>query len=777
MLKQYRRSVMASFGSKGETLETLQDLIKTAKILPQIRFNVSDWEPSSLKAAIEKKGWQNTPLIVRSSAQQEDGLESSLAGHFVSVPNIQNIDDLYQAVDRVISSYGKVSKGDQVFIQPMLQSIKMSGVAFSSDPTTGAPYWVINYDDESGSTDSVTSGTTNALKVYYAHKNKKVKHPERLSDIIGMLEELESHFDGSPLDVEFAITKTGELFLLQVRPLAIKKGVIPIENHSKAISNIESKLSELGKKHPFLHGEKGMFGIMPDWNPAEIIGVRPRPLALSLYKEIITDSIWAYQRDNYGYRNLRSFPLLIHLQGLPYIDVRVSFNSFITSDLEDTLAEKLVNYYLRSLEKAPHLHDKVEFEILYSCYTLDLQERLQALKQEGFTESEIGQLSDSLRSLTNRIIDPHQGLCSQDLEKIAKLEKRYTEIENESLDPVSKIYWLLEDCKRYGTLPFAGIARAGFIAMQFLKSLESVGILSSHEIEDFLASLSSVCSEMQQDRGSLSKKEFLEKYGHLREGTYDILSPRYDEKPNYYFDWSHPPSSIPPKSFSLTLAQMKRIERALDQHGLNHNVISLFEFIKSAIEGREYSKFAFTRNLSEVLRLIGLLGREYGLSPEECSYIDIHDIKNLYSCSGDIETALHTSISKGKNSHSYTKEILLPPLITDPTDVWSFNLHQTEPNYITLKRATGDVVDSSSKNLSGRIVMIPSADPGYDWIFTRPIAGLITMYGGVNSHMAIRAAEVGIPAVIGAGEVLYHRYSQAKILEIDCENKTVRIIQ
>ena len=47
---------------------------------------------------------------------------------------------------------------------------------------------------------------------------------------------------------------------------------------------------------------------MPDWNPAEMIGIRPRPLALSLYQNLITDSTWAYQRDNYGYRNVRGFP-------------------------------------------------------------------------------------------------------------------------------------------------------------------------------------------------------------------------------------------------------------------------------------------------------------------------------------------------------------------------------------------------------------------------------------------------------------------------------------
>lgn len=84
---------------------------------------------------------------------------------------------------------------------------------------------------------------------------------------------------------------------------------------------------------------------MTDWNPAEMMGVYPKPLALSLYREIITGSVWAYQRDNYGYRNLRSFPLMIEFGGIPYIDVRVSFNSFVPAELEEELSDKLVNYY------------------------------------------------------------------------------------------------------------------------------------------------------------------------------------------------------------------------------------------------------------------------------------------------------------------------------------------------------------------------------------------------------------------------------------------------
>ncbi|MCB9092555.1 MAG: phosphoenolpyruvate synthase [Halobacteriovoraceae bacterium] len=770
---------MISFTSKAKTLELLEKLLKTAKVLPQIRLSTNEWKPASLKEAIKKKGWENIPLIVRSSKQQEDSFGSSLAGHFVSIGNLQNPEEVCKAVEKVISSYKMVSEEDQVFIQPFLQSIKISGVAFSKDPTTGAPYWIINYDDKSGSTNSITSGITNA-KVYYSYRYKKIKHSKLFSQIIKMMEELENYFNECPLDVEFAITEEDKLFLLQVRPLIVRNETVPSKEHLKIMCNIENKLTELNKKHPYVYGKKSIWGIMPDWNPAEIIGVRPRPLALSLYKEIITDNIWAYQRDKYGYRNLRSFPLLVHLQGIPYIDVRVSFNSFIPSNLNNFLAEKLVNYYLNKLEKNPHLHDKVEFEIVYSCYTLDLQERLKPLKKEGFSQEEIDQLKDSLHSLTNRIIDLKTGLCSKDLSTITKLKKSYEEIQKADLDVISKIYWLLEDCKRYGTLPFAGIARSAFIAIQFLNSFKSTGILSSIEINEFLSSLNSICSEIKQDRIKLSKKNFLEKYGHLREGTYDITSPRYDEKPDYYFDWNYVPyEGHSKKRFSLTRIQIKQIERILYEHNLNHNAISFFEFIKSSIEGREYSKFIFTRNLSEVLRLIKILGNQHGFSPEECSYIDIQDIKNLYSYSGDIKKTIQNSIYKGKKKYSYTKKLLLPTLITNPNNIWSYNVHQTEPNYITLKKAVGKVWNTKSLNrhITGKIVAIPSADPGYDWIFSYPIAGFITMYGGVNSHMAIRSAELGIPAIIGIGEALYQRYSQAKVIKIDCENKTIRIIQ
>ena len=71
-------------------------------------------------------------------------------------------------------------------------------------------------------------------------------------------------------------------------------------------------------------------------------------------------------------------------------------------------------------------------------------------------------------------------------------------------------------------------------------------------------------------------------------------------------------------------------------------------------------------------------------------------------------------------------------------------------------------------DLSKKIILIENADPGFDWIFSHKIKGLITKYGGANSHMAIRCAEFGLPAAIGCGERTFETLKQAAIMELDC---------
>ncbi len=766
------------FSTKAGTLALLQGRLKSARISPLARFMVTDWrqDPGSCLARVSSS-LNAARWIVRSSCRQEDGAAKSNAGVFLTLLNVSAI-ELENAVERVIASYGEAADADEVLIQPMLQNVMRSGVAFSHDPNTCAPYRVVNWS-EGPDTGSVTGG--HGGRTWQGAALSPVMPPPELTGVVALLNELLTLFGGVPLECEFAVTRevdTQVLWLLQVRPLVLSVASETPQTQAQRLGLVVEKVKRGMRSHPFLMGRRTVYGVMPDWNPAEIIGIRPKPLALSLYRELVTDAIWAYQRHNYGYRNLRSFPLMPHFFGLPYIDVRLSFNSFIPADLDDRLAGRLVDHYIDRLLAEPTLHDKVEFEIVFSCYTLDLPQRIERLAEAGFLEKECAAITDSLRRLTNRIVHPQNGLWRADAAKLETLNARREALLVSDADPLERIYWLLEDAKRYGTLPFAGLARAGFVAVQMLRSLVSVGVFSTADYDAFMASISTVSSQLGRDRAMLDKATFLARYGHLRPGTYDILSPRYDEAPELYFDWSrHPPAPEPTKPFALTLPQMREIACLLEAHDLHPDVVGLFDFLQAGIELRELAKFHFTRNLSDALSLTAACGEQWGFSREDMSFCDIAALQELHVAAADPRDVLTHAIEQGKARYSETMAVALPPVIASPEDVWAFERPETAPNFITQKQVTAPVVGCEKRErLAGAIVCIPNADPGFDWLFACSIAGLITAWGGTNSHMAIRAGELGLPAVIGAGEVLYQRWSQATRLHLDCAGRRVEVL-
>ncbi len=770
-----------TFHTKAETLEDLAKGLISARILPLRHFSVAEWraDPAAVLAELSRESWGGGPLIVRSSAAGEDSVAGSEAGKYLSIQGVEP-SALAEAIERVAASYHsdeRVAQGDRVLVQPMLADVTLSGVAFTRDPSTGAPTLVVNAC-AGGNTAAVTGGGAEASWCHHHWLDGPEAIAPTIKALTALARELIVLCGTDALDIEFAVTAVGALYLLQVRPLLLAAGAVDRTTHGERLHAIIHRVAEAMQPHPFLHGSRTVFGIMPDWNPAEMIGIRPSPLALTLYRELITDSIWAYQRHNYGYKNLRSFPLLISFHGLPYIDVRVSFNSFLPRDLDGAVSERLVDYYIERLLARPALHDKVEFEIVFSAYTFDLDQRLAALADYGFNSAEIATLTDELRRLTNRIINRQTGLWQSDSQKLVVLEERRDRLLASDLAPAEKIYWLLEDCKRYGTLPFAGLARAGFIAVQILRSLVVVGVLTADEMAAFMRGLDTVGTELAEDAARLDREAFLDKYGHLRPGTYDIRSPRYDEAPDLYGIGLSPGSTVPSLGqFSLSLRQIRRIEALLREHGLETDVVGLFDFLQAAIEGREKAKFIFTRNLSDALALLTDLGGKLGFGRDDLAYADIAVIREMRASSEPVEALLARSIAAGRERHAVTRSLTLPSVITAPSDVWSFRMQDSEPNFITLGQVRAEVRGASEGGLHDHIVCIPSADPGYDWIFSQGIAGLITAFGGANSHMAIRAAELGIPAVIGAGEMNFRRWSAARMLAIDCANRKVEILR
>lgn len=786
------------FVSKAETLRFLSSALKNARILSIATVTYQQWQtspPSCLTTLLSSFTLSSvtpvfdSPVIARSSSFSEDTLTESAAGKYLSILDIMDNSSLINAITQIFESYGdELSPESQVLIQPQLVDIKRCGVIFTRDPNNGGYYNVVNYDG-SGDTESVTSGYGDSQVVeYWLHGGERSLIGWR-KRVASLLSELQQLFPDTVLDIEFAFDNNDELYVFQVRPLlstaAMQQNTLTLEQISAQITQLGKKVQQLSKPHPHLLGDKAIFANMPDWNPAEMIGTRPKPLALSLYKNLITDNTWAYQRHQYGYRDLRSFPLLISLGNSPFINVRVSFNSFIPKVIDECLAEKLVNFYLDELGQKPHLQDKVEFDIVLSCYSFDMQQRCLPLRHSGFTATEITQLVTALKTLTSDVIEPTTGLLAADINKLDQLQKRFDAVQQSDLNTIEVIYWLIEDCKRYGTLPFAGIARAGFIAKQLLDSLVAENLLSEQRAQSFLSSLHTVSGQFVDDSQVMTDSEFFTTYGHLRPGTYDIESLRYDEMPELvrqrpmHLDmelsaWSENYHHL--GEFALTKTERSAISVAIKQHQLAFTVDELFGFMRQAMEGRERAKFLFTRNVSEVLKRVTELGESKGFTRESLAYLDIHDLLGLYSSTQSTTHTFATSIHKNQSYYTLCSAINLPPVLVSANDVFCFQLPKSQPNFITLQTAFGEVCDDLSVNLKGKIVFIPAADPGFDWIFSHNIAGLVTMYGGVNSHMAIRAGELSIPAIIGAGETLYERWKKSSLLKLDCQAKQVDML-
>jgi phosphohistidine swiveling domain-containing protein len=711
--------------------------------------------------------------IVRSSASDEDGHISN-AGKYQSMLDVSS-EKIDSAVREVLKSYEIVSLSDQVFVQPMLTNVLCSGVVFTKDPNTGSNYFVINVYKGTDTT-AITSGAKEGeLHVVQWQESGSDDYLLSLGylDLVKLVKRVMYELNNDSLDIEFSLTKNG-IYLLQVRKLNAAQSSVSRDEHLSLLNEVREKVSATQNHNPFLLGGTSYLGIMPDWNPAELIGIRPQQLSRTLFKDLITDSIWTYERGNLGYRNVRGVPLLIDLAGQPYIDVRASLNSLIPAALDDSLAEKLCNSYLDILKSDPRLHDKLESEVSIPNYVFDLDARLEALPVI-FTPVEKNSIKRSLIELTRNIISENPYGLSKILEKHKPLTNRYYQIVSSDLDSVSKIYWLLEDCKRYGTLPFTGVARLAFIATTLVNSLIEIGILSAKEVSEFWMSIPSVTSNMLQDFHELQIDFFLATYGHLRPGTFDIRIPSYAESPNTYFKTANKSGDFSRATNNITEHLINKIDRANLLQDLQISGRDLVGFVTRSVQARESVKFDFTRNVSTILDLVAKCGVEHGLTRNQMAQSDIQTFVKAYRESLDLKKQLLLDIKRGEEITRASNSIWLPPLILGSTDIGCFQVPPLTPNFVSQKTVTGHsiYVSTGDMPLDGKIVLIESADPGFDWIFLRRITGLITCYGGANSHMAVRSKELNIPAAIGVGAATFESLKKSNVIFLDCVNKRI----
>ena len=695
-------------------------------------------------------------IIIRSNSSKEDTDETSSAGKFLSIGPIDknDISIIKKSWNEVLQSYEKDDNNTVIF-QDYVDGAKSVSVLTSYKVGTDSPYRTFStyYGSQ---TDAVTSGRYNKIKNFFIHRSLD-NLPEKFKEYYKFFKiqnQLENLFGNKQLDIEIVTDQKEEPLLLQVRPLmgkVIKKEPIMVER--SVIDENVKRYKELIPTTDDRFGTNQIYSNMSDMNPAEMIGKKPDNIAFSLYRFMFTDTTWNKQRGEFGYRIYSGGKLMELFNNVAYINVNHSLNSFLTRNIKNETCEKIINYQLNKLETYPHLHDSIEFDISRSSYTFETDEKFGEEYKNIIDREEIIQWHHDLieiDSFNSSTLDRNNEII---LDAFSKLDDSFQYLDKENIKFV----------RDNMALPFTHHSRLGFVYFAQLNNFLKNGVINEEEKQNLLLSVNSISTKMKQDAyrvktGDISLNDFLIIYGHVRAGNYNLSSSNL--KSNISFAESLINTSNEPiPSEPLKIDIFKKIDDYFNLNKISYTSENWVEMFQLAVSTRENSKFYYTKGIDGILNEI----EEKDISDRELFQLLDFEYNDMNTFNQKIE------------------DTLMPDVITSSDDFYAYEEMNKDGNYIGQGTVTGEIlfldgIENNRNNLDNKIIVIPAADPGWDWIFNYKIKSLITEFGGPNSHMAIRCAEHNIPAILGIGEKNFSAILNSKNLVVDFSNENFTIL-
>lgn len=210
-----------------------------------------------LTAELQVRLTAGVPYVVRSSAPGEDGTEASFAGQFDSVLECRSAESVARAIRQVWASLfgervlryashrGVVPRGMAVLVQRQVESA-VSGVMFTRDPRNLARnVLVVEYC--AGLGEKLVAGQINPGRILIDRDDGTViqvqsaetpvvwdsESPRISGSLRDTANRLEALF-GGPQDVEWSVDTSGNLYMLQSRPITAVAGVQEYEAWTNA---------------------------------------------------------------------------------------------------------------------------------------------------------------------------------------------------------------------------------------------------------------------------------------------------------------------------------------------------------------------------------------------------------------------------------------------------------------------------------------------------------------------------------------------------------------
>jgi phosphohistidine swiveling domain-containing protein len=696
--------------------------------------------------AIRKK--HQFPLFaVRSSALSEDSAQTSFAGEFETILNVQTDDEIFAAIDQVyrstesdrVKTYSSVHGIDSshqiaIVIQLMIKA-EISGVLFTADPITGSRSQMIgNYVYGLG--EQLVSGETNAHSFTLKRPRGTYRGASELRKFAYTLYKLAIQLEKEeniPQDLEWAVAN-GKLYLLQARPIT-----------TLSPGNLDTY-----EWNDTFHGDF----IWTSTNVGEAIPDVMTPMTWSLLRKLDLEA-----------NLIPGHYLSGNICGRSYTNIS-QFFSVIKAFGIDPRSEKVSAMF--------DAFGEIPSEMEIPLYPFSKRELIQQMTPKLIRY--VSKLRQGLKNL-DLYLEKTPNWCLQTTEKVklAKTEQALLQIWQTELDPYQSGIWF--------ALLAAGNRSSSFSSPLSAKLSKLVGkedanlLLSNLRQESGLASLGPVVGISDVIKGKMSREDYLQKYGHRGPHEFELSIPHPAEEKDWLETQIKEYLKAEIDVDQLLHKQQIQYEEAFTRfkkryprkrNWLKRQLAKASK--KAAI--REAARSEFIR-VHRVNRFFLLRAAELTGLKEDVFFLYLDELLSILA--GEKSSAL---VHLPKRKASYEKYKTLPPLPSlirgrfdpfqwaqDPNrrlDYYDASLPLKTDSNETLNGFAGAagriegrvrVVATPEEGkalLPGEILVTSTTNVGWTPLFPKA-AAIITDVGAPLSHAAIVARELGIPAVVGCG--------------------------
>ncbi|WP_415061794.1 PEP/pyruvate-binding domain-containing protein [Bdellovibrio sp.] len=687
--------------------------------------------------------WENQgafPVAVRSSASGEDSPDFSYAGQFVTLLHIATKKDLcaaiktcFQAVHRTASQayashFERAEIPMHVLIQRMINS-QFSGVFFSMDPRAENSSWLVEVVEGQG--EQLVSGQVTPFR-FSAGKDSAAParwKKEYLEQVVHWGQEVEKTF-GYKVDMEWAIDQEGRFWILQSRPIT-------------AHAAPSSRRKVLDQEWQRVRSSYPQESIWDGHTFAEWTGI-PTELTFDIWQRTFQEGqAFDLALKSIGYEGLGhqvpEFSLLDRVYGRAYLNLK---------SMEPV-------YFGRSpyrLVPNPRPHLEFDWKKLTPSVMLRAPLGLTKMLQVAW------KIQTGRSELAQKALSYVKSPAFSKMDSFALFEQN----KNLSLNEQQKK--LKELCEAFSKDYLQGTFLITLLIESTTQGLfalleKDLGKERASETVHLLTGegLQTVASRMYQELSQIEDSDekwqsFLSRYGHRGVGELELSHPRWLETTKPHLKKSKSVralSSEGSKIFDELLPQLSTIRRPVFKQE--------WQDLQKLMQVREEIKMELMKPYAQIRWLALAIAEKVKLGADIFWFkldevLSLRDTQNLES--------LQALARERKQTAHHLKSVDLPMLFSlqELRDVLDETKSQDNSLVLTGVSLSPGVAsgvvhivnDPDQEDLEAwpdnYVLVTEATDPGWTPLFQRARA-VIVARGGVLSHCAIVAREMGLPAV------------------------------